>query len=66
MAQTREYKVIDVATLAILQIEMNDAVRDGYEVVTAFPSEAGFFAAILVRTAGTATNDIESGVEVTR
>ena len=53
-SQTHEYKVIDVATLPLLQEELSDAAKDGYRVITAFPSEAGFIAVILVRKIGTA------------
>ena len=63
MAQTHEYKVI-AEMIDSLQRELNEAAKEGYEVVTAFQSKSigTHIGVILVRPAGTTAPDSRSEV----
>jgi hypothetical protein len=42
MPQANEYKVFDANTLPALETKLNEAARNGFELITAFPNGPGY------------------------
>lgn len=45
----KQYKVINASEADVLEEKLNEAVGEGFDLVTAFPFGTGYIAAVLVK-----------------